>query len=724
MAKRRITKKIAAIESYCENILICNNRNLRPFIEIFVQEPENVFQENLGTLLGVFEISDDREESSYIANYLISAIKKEYFSKPKRGAIESFEAALHKANLSLSKLAEHGNVGWIGKINIVIAAIEKNNLHITKTGTAAALLVRAEALTDVSDGLSPDDPEPHPLKTFNNVASGRLEKGDKIIITTHGIFDIFSIDEIKKSALRFSESKFIQFLKTAMVNELEKAAVLFVGIKEKEAASAPVPAKTNNTLNAFSQDSFSKAVSPPKIEKELQAEISKMQEELPAKSGNGHIYIKEDPEPAKDASFPAYFSLFGEKIKDCGGACLSSSKNILAGAKAKAGGIFKKNIPAKEALPVSSGEIKEEITAEAPSKKESFNASVLAEKIRSLPNYFPAEKARGATVKLKLGLIFALKKIAPDFKKIKALAVKLDYQQRIYALVILLSIIAVPFFYVRSQNETLDKKIQEEPAAAIPVPLENDKNVNRIGYANIIINAAGMLKPVNLNGKIYAVTDSTIIGADGEKVEMPGGFSPAIFASAMNDLDFIFLINKNNKILHFSPISKKFQENNLAVPENSQIAGAETYLTYLYLADANSNMIHRYPRAEGGFGEKSDWLKDSADLKNIFGMAIDENIYLAEGEKASKFFRGKRQEFTFEQSATPVFFSKIFTNDETANIYVLDSRNGRLIKYSKTGGLQNQYYHEKIKSALDLAVDEKDNKAYFTTANELLEIGL
>ena len=258
MAKKKLDKRTSTLEPFFENIFVCNNKKLRPFFEIFVHEPENIVQQNLGTLLGIFEINDTSEDSSYIVNYLISVIKKEYSSRPKRGAVESFEAVLRKANLALSKLAEHGNINWIGKINALIAVIEKNNLYLSQAGTATAYLLRSKSFTDISEGLASEESEPHPLKTFVNISSGRLEDMDKLIITTDAIFSVFSPEEIKKSALRFMGEKFIQFLKTALGNELEKAAVLVIDLKEKAEAYQPFYAK-KEPVNAFSSAAFSKS---------------------------------------------------------------------------------------------------------------------------------------------------------------------------------------------------------------------------------------------------------------------------------------------------------------------------------------------------------------------------------------------------------------------------------------------------------------------------------
>ena len=131
MAKRKLDKKIVSLKPNFQNILICKKKENRPFLEILIEEPENISRKNLGILVGIFQINDYSEDSSYIVNYLISVIKKEYFAKTNRGPVENFEAALHKANLALAGLATHENINWIGHINAVCAVIEKNNLLLS-----------------------------------------------------------------------------------------------------------------------------------------------------------------------------------------------------------------------------------------------------------------------------------------------------------------------------------------------------------------------------------------------------------------------------------------------------------------------------------------------------------------------------------------------------------------------------------------------------------------
>ncbi|HLN18720.1 MAG TPA: hypothetical protein VK255_00950, partial [Patescibacteria group bacterium] len=66
MTKKRLEKKILTLEPNFREILVCRSKNARPYLEVFVCEPENVFLEKLGILFGVLEINDDSQDSSYV----------------------------------------------------------------------------------------------------------------------------------------------------------------------------------------------------------------------------------------------------------------------------------------------------------------------------------------------------------------------------------------------------------------------------------------------------------------------------------------------------------------------------------------------------------------------------------------------------------------------------------------------------------------------------------
>lgn len=811
MSKKRLDKKIPLLEPNFREILVCKAKNARPYLEIFMHTPENVFQQNLGTLFGVMEIMDDSADSSYVVNYLISVLKKEFFSNVKRGPVESFEAALHKANLALAKLAEHEHISWIGRINAICAVWEKNNIHLSGTGTACALLLRAKSLVNISE--SPEKENPNPLKTFEEVISGRLENGDKIIITTGSIFNIFSTEEIKRSAIRFSQEEFIRFLNTALINELDRAAVLIADVNEKkEPQPEPAPMRRNQKINAFSQQAFAKKNrTPHREEKEKSALVDELKKELEKTNGGfvnektGHIYIKDDGLPEKkSASFSDYSLDIIDRLKNAGMNSLdkirSNSKivpdgrerlavqenhnetpapadpiyheksalknkiwpNIIAISKRMVGFsslalakifsalkitafygrkfllnriyipskkaankikeyigklIAKRKNPTSIARPSFETELNNNDYSQTPEmlsssrqeKRDWFNALS-----RSSPATQPAETESYLSPATKSSRDFL-----PDFGKIKNIFSRFSRKEKLIAALIVAALIVIPYFISkRTGSPKTEKSTIVNVSTAPALPLENDKNISRIDSLETVASG-NFSKLANVNGKIFALKDNSIFSLeDGKEYAIDPSFQNPDLFFPMDDLNLIF-VYKNGKIISLHANSRKYQDNNITVPSGSKIVSAASYLTYGYLLDGANNQVYRYPRAEGGFGEKTDWLKDKIDLSLAKDMAVAENIYITDGKNIWKFNRGKKQEFSVESTATPIIIDKLFTKPDSQNLYALDKTNSRIIKLSADGNIISQYYNSQIANALDFVADEQAQKIYISAGNQI-----
>ena len=259
----RKTSPLRNIEVDVLDISVAKNKSLEPFMKTLVAPPENVMQESLGTLLGLFGVSDRKDTSAYVVNYLASVAKKEYFLNPRRGAIESFESMLHHTNLALADLVKNGQASWVGSLHGVIAIVEKGNIHFSLTGEARIFLFRGERLIDIGEDLASPEAATHPLKTFVEISSGRLSDGDRVVIASPEVFEVFSFSELDRNARRLiPEGKFSRFLETALRNELTIGGALVLDAKEvaiPAAASHEKRAKREKPIdlpNAWSATSF------------------------------------------------------------------------------------------------------------------------------------------------------------------------------------------------------------------------------------------------------------------------------------------------------------------------------------------------------------------------------------------------------------------------------------------------------------------------------------
>ena len=720
MTKKKMDKKIPRLEPQFHDVLICKKNNCRPFLEILIEEPENISHQNLGILVGIFQIDDHSEDSSYVVNYLISIIKKEYFSHTNRGPVENFESALHKANLALAKLATHENINWIGKINALCAVIEKNNLLLSQTGNASAFLLRGNTFTEITE-LPSDEENSNPLKTFQDVISGKIEKNDKLLFTTKELFDIFSLEEIKKSAIKFSRENFVQFINTALVNELDQVATLIVDINEKsEEIIKNTPAQKTKEINAFSQNAFRKEPSPKtkaqekakeeSLKKERQAMLQELKNEKNdfIDEKTGHIYIKEaetdssQETPTEKIEFdPSAF--FGEKFSTLLILSIKALKKTTNITRDFSLSLWRKS--------------RSRITKIKPGtswmKDKSIDGLILLlQKPTALSlKFITFLKKNWRDYKTSKHSEIKLKKILPNFSRLKQIIKNLNQTQKISAVAILILLLIVPYWIAKLGNVPEKKPAVVEELPVIVLPLEKDLNVSRIEKLNEVYPIT-VAKIINLNNKFFALSDTEIIDLENKKsLSIPSDFqNPELFLG-MDDLNLIFLI-KNNQTISLSPTTGKFQNNTLALSSSEKIVAAKTYLTYIYLLDTNNSQLYRVPRADGGFGVKTSWLKENLDLSTATDFVINENIFIINNQTILKLFRGKKLDFSIENTATTILPDKLYAKNTSTNLYVLDKVNARIIKLDATGKILAQYYNQAITTTTDFSVNEDANLVY------------
>jgi hypothetical protein len=180
-----------------EEIIVRGQKSKPAVCDIFSYSPTNIEELSLGNLYIVAELKTG-EELSHLVSLLISLIKREYYFAPHRGPLASLENCLKKSNQALSELANQGNLDWLGNLNFACAALKDRDLFLAQTGNAQTWLWREGQLTNLAKKTVPSPKRPHPAKTFQSVVSGKTAIGDKLILATPALFDLFSTPGFKQ----------------------------------------------------------------------------------------------------------------------------------------------------------------------------------------------------------------------------------------------------------------------------------------------------------------------------------------------------------------------------------------------------------------------------------------------------------------------------------------------------------------------------------------------
>lgn len=673
------------LKGILQDVFVSTNPLTAPFGMVFVYAPENFEQQKLGTFFGIIKISDSSANSSYVANLLASVMKKEFFFRPDRPTFESLEGALKKANLALAEIARQGSVQWIGKISFAGGALEKNNLHFSKLGDTSILLLRGGMIADIGAEMDshPEEASDHPLKTFLDISSGKLEKNDCLIFTTNDLLEIFSLEEIRQNFDRFSRDEFPEIITASLSANSELSGAIIANIVPEEEM---IPKK-----EAVFEDSGMAVAHPepelPKIpdaEPEREPAISPRLDIVPATPADAspeiekrsHLFVSEEEKiPLK--------KFVGEKIKKYFGIFTEYLQRV-----------FSRDD--KKAIPAARREKIRDFAFKAGRRSLAVPQAVVR-KIRQ-QNWNATDK------KIWMG-----------------------------AGVFVLLFLAIYFFKIAGKNEPVapasDSSSQTTPAAETAL---DDVQVKIVGeISDVAALSSGNRGVFTLAESIFVLgpeksvlkIDSSPGSVEEMKSDIPGGnFS---IAAPMPDLRSIFILAEDKKIISFTPINKNFQENGISLPAGLKAADMKTFLTYLYVFDPSANQIYRYPRAEGGFGEGQNWLKSGTDIKDAKSFAVNDDIYAASGSQITAYLQGRKDDkITFENPRVPLAIDKIFTAPDLEHIYVLDNKNRRVIAYLKDGKIAAQYWNKSIAGIKDFTVDEKNKAIYLLKTDHLLKLNM
>ena len=161
------------------------------FFDSFVYEPENIYEKKLGNLYMAGDIKNALPQNQKLLENLAQTIKKSYYNLSLKSAGKSLAEGLKKSNEFLSEEVKKENVSWMGNLNFAILSIKDLDLAFTKTGDIKILLIRSGQIVDVGENLNLKEVEPHPLKVFFNIVSGKLAQNDIILVLTKEIFEFF-----------------------------------------------------------------------------------------------------------------------------------------------------------------------------------------------------------------------------------------------------------------------------------------------------------------------------------------------------------------------------------------------------------------------------------------------------------------------------------------------------------------------------------------------------
>jgi hypothetical protein len=686
-------------------------------------------------------------DKPYINSKIVSKIVQIVMNRAKTtsGDItdQDFDRLLSALNEGVSRVAETGERQWIGHLNAVIGMISDKEIIISYSGNVVGYIFRKNKISAITN--KEIETSANPIKTFTDVTSGKLAEDDQFVFANTSLFHHVPLDRLRDLLKEPSAAEALHSLnrllrkrKVVDVNAIiiESRDPLFSDLNTEDIDQICLDEPEETTIQIVQKtikpiyEKCAKVVIPifkkcwkatkkglalfaknweEKYSKDISKGLGKFGEVVGESAHKTKLMIepeleklKEHPRHQKVKINSTYYS------KSKQGALLSSIINIFTIAYQNIVLLFKKEnrkflyiILILIVLCVVYNKIKENST----------NQKEILSKTQVDTSYDRAEKLYNeASSDLKLGKTDTDSKFSEAQSLATTALTSVNDREKATAL-------------LKKINDVIDESIKAK-RFYVSDPATLDASVKKIAITGTMIYGFGD------EGKLYMVDmrdkEAKLVTVLNKEYGVPQDLYYSTFENKF------FLQTNLNQLFKFDPSSKAF-ENLSIVDEGQKWENGKTLSTYssnVYILDTDQGEVWKHVIRDGGYAKGTAYVDTKkVNLKNAVDFAVDGNIYtLMNDGSVLKFVKGSlEQDFTIRDIPTPnnkiTEPSKLYTDEDTANIFVLDKGNNRILKFDKSGDYLNQYFFDGV-TIEDFAVNPKLQKIWALSGGKIYEGGL
>ncbi len=176
--------------------------------DTFCFVPKKKEEEKFGYLYLIGELKNVLPRTQNLLNKLAEIVHKEYYKFAERSVGESFKESLARANEFLAQEVKKENVSWLGNLNMAIVSFSQDFLlNLAKVGKLKILLLRDKEIFDVGGNIREVS---SCERTFSKAIEGKLSQGDKLLLLTSEVFEIFQTQGIIEKLAEIKKIKEIK----------------------------------------------------------------------------------------------------------------------------------------------------------------------------------------------------------------------------------------------------------------------------------------------------------------------------------------------------------------------------------------------------------------------------------------------------------------------------------------------------------------------------------
>lgn len=629
--------------------------------------------ENSGKIYINIEVQNNPVDAEAIGETVFDTLRKVFFADLEKDPYDRFEEAIRHVNKALSVMKQQKASDYLGNLHILIAAVVDNVLYITQTGEAEAYLVRRRLCSTVSEGLGEDDS----ADIFTNIASGALEPGDLVLLSSTRLLRYVSKTDLAKILSGRNLVSSLGELKDYLMTEV-LARVGLTGVAIMESAPGLNTQEKGQIAEHLQKEESYSSAAPKKTGSAIQDTLNRLTgsvDDLRRRVGALAASTR-----SKGSSRPA--------IRTEGG-------GINLGALTR-DQVLVLVIVGILILTLGIWWLKSQ--AGQQEKIESFAAT-----LNEVQETVSSAETTG------------------QYNKDQAGEMLIQAEQK--------AVEVLNSGYHRAKANELLQAIQDTRDSLDGVVRPEVRVLADLGEKRENVSALGLL---SLNDTLYAYEYNALYPIVLDEIQDPltiDDNETVIAATVYDDEDSILFYTKSGKVMEFKDNRVTFVDT--ADGAFKRGVAVEAYSNKFYILDPEENQIWRYTRRRENF-DSPEGYNINAELQNGVDIAIDGNIYILNSDGfITKLFSGNREDFPIAKQPTDPLESptKIYTELDMGAIYVLEPAKHRVLVYFKddrTGGAtyNRQLVFDDIGEIRDMWVDKDTNNLYLLDETKVYEVAL
>ncbi|MBI5753639.1 hypothetical protein HZA40_00660 [Candidatus Peregrinibacteria bacterium] len=662
---------MAALKAGYEFLFVGRDDN--SFLENYAYDLFQDHGEKSGQVFINLEIQNNPVDAEEIAQAIFETMQKVFFEDVAREPYGRFEASLKAINGVLSQFKAQKSSGYIGNLNIIVAAIVGDELFLTQTGDAEAYLIRKRYVSIVSEGLNE---ETSGEEVFSTIANGKIEQGDIVLFSSTRLIRYIGRSDLAEAIHRKDIAQALANVRDIISTEI-LGRVGLTGIAFAHAAVEDLKTVAEGEDHVSRSMLEADEVGVSAKENTLTGKFLSIFKRGPARRSSGSGMVRGVFSNVADR-----FGNFKESLMEKG-----MGKNkilaLLVGVIVVLGVlVFFAN---------SNRAQKEEL------QKLDQTLTGVQDKLTMAETQSIANK-QAAKDTLDKAYLDAKSVLDSGYYRDKAT------------------------IYLLQIEETRDKLDNVNR-------INNPKVIADLATKRSDVNALGF---VNLSDRVFVYEYNALYELVLDQIQQPitvDKDESIIAAAGFDDQKSIVFLTKAGKLIQYKDGNMSFMDTD----DGSFHKGSAltTWSNKVYLLDVAANQIwkYAYKGSNGKFGKAEGYVTDKTDVAKTQDFAIDSNVYLLQANgDILKLYGGTKVQFyvnnaPFNNLVDP---RVIYTNEKLAQVYVLDGKAARVLVYdkdNKTGNInyKSQYLFSGVGDLRDLYVNPDSKKLYVLTKTKVLE---